>query len=424
LQVKTAQIVAIGTELLLGHVVNTNTSYIAEKLSDLGISLYRTSVVGDNEARIVEELNDAWGKNDLIITTGGLGPTGDDVTRHAVAKFLAVDLVKNLQEEEKIRDFFYKRKTKITDNNFVQALFPEGSELLVNAQGTASGFLIERAGKIIISLPGPPDEVRGIFKGVLDDRLRRLTIDGRRIISRTLKFWGLGESRVDDSLSDLFNAYKNPSLAYLFNRGEVFVRITALVHEDDTTIVREMDAIEGKILRRLGEYYFAKDAQTVDSIVASLLAKKKMRLALAESCTGGMLGQRITSHAGSSDYFDGSLVTYSNQMKVNLLGVSSEMINQYGAVSKECAEAMARGVISTTGCDVSVAITGIAGPEGGTADKPVGLVFIAIANKHEVQVHHLNFLGGRDKVRQLAVVAALHLLCAFLENDSTCEKKN
>jgi len=420
LQVKTAQIVAIGTELLLGHVVNTNTSFIAEKLSDLGISLYRTSVVGDNEARIVDELKDAWEKNDLIITTGGLGPTGDDVTRHAVAKFLDVNLVKDLQEEEKIKDFFVKRKTKITDNNFVQALFPEGSQLLVNSQGTASGFLCERDGKIIIALPGPPDEVRGIFKGVLDDRLRKLTIDGRRIVSRTLKFWGLGESRVDDTLNDLFITYKNPSLAYLFNRGEVFVRITALVHENDTNIADEMDEIESKILQRLGDYYFAKDGETVDSIVSSILIKKKMRLALAESCTGGMLGQRITSHAGSSEYFDGSLVTYSNQMKQNLLGISPEMINLYGAVSAECAEAMAKGVICTTGCDVSVAITGIAGPEGGTVEKPVGLVFIAIASQLRVQVHRLHFLGGRDKVRQLSVVAALHLLCDFLEDDSTC----
>lgn len=401
------EIINTGTEMLLGQIVNTNAAYLCGKIAMLGIDVYHQVSVGDNMDRIVSAIRDAMERSDIIFLTGGLGPTEDDLTREAIAAALDLPLVLDEKAMVKINKFFEERQRKMTDNNRKQAMFPEGSVILVNAFGTADGLLIEKNGKAIVSMPGPPSELKYIFEEKVVPCLMEKYSLGGMISSKVYKLWGIGESQVDFMMQDLFHSYTNPTIAYLFNEGQVIVRVTA--KGENEKIARQMLLDFDPVIReRLEEYIFAEDEEEITDVLKREMTAHGLTISLAESCTGGLVSHLITNVPGSSDYLDRSIVSYSNKAKKDLLGVSQEILDEYGAVSKECAEAMLDGILKNSGSDIGLAITGIAGPATGKSEKPVGIVYIAVGNKDEKIVREYRFFGGRERIKNFSARTALH----------------
>lgn len=408
-----AEILAVGTELLMGQIANTNAQYISRRLAELGINVYFHSVVGDNPARLEETLKKALVRSDIVITTGGLGPTKDDLTKETIAKMMNRKLVFHAETMELIREYFMRKHKQVVQSNEKQAYLPENSIIIPNPNGTAPGCIIEEDGKLVIMLPGPPKEMQPMFDQTIFAFLREKT--GLVLISRMLKVFGIGESELETRLMDLIDNQDNPTIAPYVSQGEVTVRVTARCatkEEAERLLAPVVEEIEG----RLGEMVYNHDGQSLEQVVFDLMRQHGHVLVTAESCTGGLLAEKITSLPGASTVFQRGYVTYSNQAKMEDLGVSESTLNAYGAVSRETALEMVQGVIRKTGATVGVAITGIAGPDGGTAEKPVGLVYIAAAVGDKVHCRGYELSGSRERIRNDACMRALDMIRRLILN--------
>ncbi|MCI8889146.1 MAG: competence/damage-inducible protein A [Hungatella sp.] len=414
----TVEVISVGTELLLGNIVNTNARFLAEKCALLGLTMYNQVVVGDNEERLKDAVYTAVGRSDIVILTGGLGPTEDDLTKETCAKVMETALVEDPHTKERIQEYF-KNSTfkKITDNNWKQAMVPQGAMVLDNDNGTAPGLIIEKYGKHLILLPGPPGEMIPLFNGQVEPYLAKMRPE--LIVSKMVKICGIGESQVEDRLLDLIDSQTNPTIATYAKTGEVHVRVTASA-PDRETADKLIRPVVKEIKKRLGIcVYSTKDEETLEMAVVRLLKKYELTVATAESCTGGLVAGRIVNVPGASDVFREGFVTYSNKAKRKHLDVSKNTLKKYGAVSKETAKEMAIGGAFATDSDLCVAITGLAGPDGGTEEKPVGLVYMACCLGGKVTVEKYQFKGNRQKIREQSVVRALDLVRrTILENYS------
>lgn len=403
----TAEILAVGTELLMGQIANTNAQYISGKLAELGINVYFHTVVGDNAARLEETLKRALNRSDIVITTGGLGPTKDDLTKETISKTMNRNLVLHEDILEDIKDFFAKKHRAMAEINIKQAYLPENSIVIPNPNGTAPGCIIEDGEKAVIMLPGPPKEMQPMVEETVFNYLKQKT--GVILVSKMLKIFGIGESDIETRLMDLIDSQSNPTIAPYASQGEVTVRVTArCINNDEASEM--LSPVVDEIKRRLGAAVYSEDGQTLEKVVFGLLKENGLVLATAESCTGGTLAGRITDIPGSSEVFERAYVTYSNRAKVEDLGVSPDTLDKYGAVSRETALEMVNGLKQKTGASVGVAITGIAGPGGGTEEKPVGLVFVAAYVKDKVICKKLELAGNRERIRNDACLHALDMI--------------
>ncbi len=410
-----AEIIAVGTELLLGDIVNTNAQYLSKELAKLGIGVFYQTVVGDNPERILTAFKNAFERADMIITTGGLGPTEDDLTKEMAAKYFNKEMILDEESLELITNFFKKQQFKMTDNNKKQAYIPEGSKILKNEKGTAPGCLIEEDNKIIIMLPGPPNETIPMFENHVKPYLQSKT-DGV-FYSKTLRVCGVGESMAEDMIKDIIEKQTNPSIAPYAKTFEVHLRITASAKNIDEA-KKLVEPVAKEIYGRLGDNVYGEDETSLESCVVELLIKNNISIACAESCTGGMLTAKLVDYPGASKVLKESAITYSNEAKISRLGVKEETLKKYGAVSKEIAIEMAKGIAETSNSDIGVSITGIAGPDGGTKEKPVGLVYIGLYYKGNVYVEELNIVGDRQRVRSRSVVVALDFIRRKIKSES------
>jgi nicotinamide-nucleotide amidase len=412
--INSAEIITIGTEMLLGDLVDTNTAWLSARLAALGVGVYRHTTVGDNRARIIAALREAASRADLVITTGGLGPTSDDLTNECLNVVTNREMVEYPEAREHVDEMFRKFGRKPTLNNYKQALFPEGTELIPNPLGTAMGALLEADGTLFATLPGVPSEMKRMFEETLEPQIRARS-DGS-IVSRTLWFAGIGESALAEQVQDFLDA-TDPTVAPLAGQGKVRLRITTRAATQEEA-EEKIAPVEKEILLRLGDYYFGEDDETLESAVGRLLKERGDSLALAESCTGGLLAKRLTDIAGSSAYFKGGLVTYSNESKERWLGVPHEMLLEHGAVSEPVARKMAEGVRKISGADYGLSVTGIAGPDGGTEEKPVGLVFVGLSGAKGTFAEKLDLSAwahSREAIRERSANRAFDLLRLRLE---------
>lgn len=401
------EIVAVGTELLLGNIVNTNAQYLSQKLADLGIDVYYQLAVGDNLQRLSDTIKASLERSDLVITSGGLGPTVDDLTKEGVSDALGLKLLPDEACIRKIEGMFKAIGRPMTENNIKQGYIPEGARILENDNGTAPGVLIEKNGKIVIMLPGPPKELYPMFEDKVVPYLK--TKVHSTIRSRMLRVIGVGESAAEDMLKEIFKTQTNPTIAPYAKDGEVHLRITAktdTIEKADQLI----DQMEKRVQSKLGENIYGYDEETLESVVLKLLQQKKMTLSLAESCTGGLIASRLTDVPGASASLMCGVVSYSNESKIKLLGVKEETIRNYGAVSSQTAEEMAVGAKRISGTDIGVSITGIAGPDGGSTEKPVGLCYIGIAIGNAVKAQKFMFNGNRKKIKWNASSRTLDII--------------
>lgn len=411
------ELISVGTELLLGNIVNTNAAYLSEKCAELGMSLYYEVTVGDNEERLLDTVTTAINRSDVIILTGGLGPTQDDLTKETVAKALNLPIVEDRHTSERIENHFKRSNYKVvTENNWKQAKIIEGCKVVDNQNGTAPGLIVEtQEGKRVILLPGPPNEMIPMFENDIYEYLNQ--INPNVIYSKMVKICGIGESMVETEITDLIEAQSNPTIAPYAKSGEVHLRVTA-----SAPTVEEAKKLVKPIVKELKDrfkenVYTTDEAEALEDTVVKLLKKYDLSLATAESCTGGLFTGRIVNVAGASDVLKEGFITYSNKAKKKNLDVSKNTLKKHGAVSEQCAKEMAKGAAINTGSDVAVAITGIAGPDGGTDEKPVGLVYIACFANEKVTVKEFNFKGNRQKIREGAVIYALDLLRRCILNN-------
>lgn len=410
-----AEILSIGTELLLGQIVDTNAAYLANVLANLGINLYFKTTVGDNPQRIIQAMEQACQRADLIITTGGLGPTSDDLTVETIAHYFQEELVIDQPSLEKIKHFFDLRQIPMADNNKKQALRPKGAAIIPNPVGTAPGVLLEKDNKIVISLPGVPKEMyKMVEETVIPFLKQRLGKDRMIIKSRTLRLAGIGESNAEKEVLDLITNQSNPTVAPYAKEFEVHLRLTAKA-ENESKADLLLNQIEKEVRERLGAYIYGTDNDTLEDLVAKLLREKNQTLAVAESCTGGLISHRLTNIPGISEFLERGIVSYSNTAKIGVLGVDPEIIAQYGAVSKETALAMAKGVKEISKTSLGLAVTGIAGPTGGSEEKPVGLVFISLFTGQGGQYQRYIFPGDRTNIKNRTAHTALFMLKNYLE---------
>jgi len=403
----TVEIICVGTELLLGNIVNTNAAYLAEKCAGLGLSCFFQTVVGDNEDRLTQVLTCAMDRSDIVILSGGLGPTEDDLTKEVAAKVCGKELFLDENTHERIVEYFVARDITPTVNNWKQALIPEGAIVLDNENGTAPGVIIEAEKAKVILLPGPPNELIPLFEDKVAPYLEKLTPGVIR--SQTIKICGIGESQAETMMLDLINSQTNPTIATYAKTGEVHIRVTAAA-EDEKAAGKLLKPVVKELKARFGQnVYTTEEGVTLEKAVADLLLGSDLTITFAESCTGGMLSARLVGVSGVSDCYKAGFVTYSNKAKRKFLGVKKHTLDKHGAVSEQTAEEMAKGAALAAKADVAVAITGIAGPDGGTKVKPVGLVYIACYVKGKVTVEKYQFKGNRSKVRESAVSSALGL---------------
>lgn len=404
----TAEIISVGTELLLGNIVNTNAAYLAEQCAALGLSMYYQSVVGDNKERLSETLKLAMSRSDVIFLGGGLGPTEDDLTKETVAEVLGRNLVEDVHSKEQIAEFFRRIDREPTENNWKQALVIEDAVVLDNANGTAPGIIVEDNGRTLILLPGPPGEMIPMFETHVFSYLRNKQPEV--IVSRMLKLCGAGESSVEMEVKDLIHEYTNPTIATYAKTGEVHIRVTAKA-ETEGEAEKRMEPVIQELKSRFGRNIYTTDEKKeLEDVIVELLKERDLSVTTVESCTGGLLAGRLVNVPGVSDVFKQGFVTYSNKAKRKLVGVKKATLLAHGAVSEKTAKEMAKGAILMTGADVAVSVTGIAGPDGGNEEKPVGLVYIACNVKGNMTVREFHFSGNRKKVREATVAAALVLL--------------
>ena len=405
-----AEIISVGTELLLGQIVDTNAVHLSQLLSEFGVDVHYRVTVGDNASRLADALRLALGRADMVFTIGGLGPTQDDLTRETVAEVVGDEMALDEESARHMRAFFAARGVEMPEANLKQAMAPRRGKVLSNPMGTAPGAAFETCdGKAVIVLPGPPRE----FVPMVNERIvpyfrERGIGDSEVIRSRLLRIAGLGESSVEDKVKHLLTG-ANPTVAPLASAGEVRLRITAKAANgaEADAMIDEMDR---KLVSVLGDHVFGRDEQTLEQVVVERLIERGLTLSIAESCTGGLIANRITDVPGCSATFLGGVIGYSNEAKAKLLGVPEQLIIDHGAVSEQVARAMAQGVRKTMGSDIGISATGIAGPTGGTPAKPVGLVYIGLATDKECVAQANRFLGSRIDIKLRSSQVALDML--------------
>ncbi|PYS24445.1 MAG: competence/damage-inducible protein A [Acidobacteria bacterium] len=404
----TAEIIAIGSELLSPDRTDTNSLWLTDQLNRIGIDVKLKTIVGDDDARLEEVIKDAVKRSRVVITTGGLGPTEDDITRKVVARALGKRLSLDEKVLDEIRERFQSFGMKMPERNSRQAMVIAGAEVLSNPNGSAPGLYLEHEGCVIALFPGPPREMKPMFENHVLPRIEKLAGD-TRFATRVLRVAGMGESAVDEKIAPIYTKYENPQTTILFNSSEIEIHLRAHGRtEADAESL--LDDLSLKIEKELGNAAFSFRGETMEEVVGRRLAMTEFTLAVAESCTGGLIAQRLTNVPGASKYFIEGLVTYSNESKVRLLGVDKKLIKEFGAVSQQVARDMARGVRHRAKTDFGLAVTGIAGPGGGSEEKPVGLVYIALADDAHTEHKKLMIPGDRELVRWRASQAALDML--------------
>jgi len=403
-----AEILTIGDELLIGQVINTNQAYIAEQLNLVNIRVGRMTSVGDEMEEILPAFQSAWEKHDVVIVTGGLGPTHDDITKKAVCMFFESDLVSNDQVRRHIQDLWKRRNMRWTQSSEEQTMVPRKAELIENPVGTAAGFLFKEGQKRFIVLPGVPYEMKEMIDGSVIPLLSPLT-GGMTIRHRTLRTTGIPESVLAERLGDIEALLQGAKLAFLPAPTGVRLRITVLDANPDSAM-RRVHEVEERIRARAAQFIYGVEKEELEDVLGRMLTEHHLTIAVAESCTGGFILNKLTNVSGSSAYVERGLVTYSNRSKSELLGVPAKLIKDHGAVSREVAEAMAAGVRRLSGTDIGLSTTGIAGPTGGTEEKPVGVVWIGFASGQEVVAVEHQFGGSRSLIKERASQAALELV--------------
>ena len=408
------EIVSTGTELLLGQIVNTNAPYLARKLNELGFDAVYQTTVGDNRRRMASVFSIALDRADIVITSGGLGPTQGDITKEVSAELLGRDLNLHEPSVEHIQAFFKRRHLTMTNNNLRQAMMPTGAIVVTNHRGTAPGVIIEHDKKTIIHLPGPPAELEHMFENSILPYLTNRFGGQGIIVSKVLRTFGIGESILEERIRHFILAQKNPTIALLARSGEIHVRLTAKADSEDTAraLIAELEA---SLREHIEEYNFGMDEQSLEQVVGEELHRRGLTVALAESCTGGGATAKLTDVPGSSAYLIGSIVCYDNRIKTEFVGVTPTLLQEHGAVSQQTAAAMAQGIRDRFATDIGVGITGIAGPDGGSAEKPVGLVYLAIAGPQGVIVEEEHFSGQRSAIKTRTVNSSLDLLRRYLQ---------
>ena len=405
---QTAEIIAIGSELLTPERTDTNGLWITQRLNEIGVEVKLKTIVGDDEARLEETIRDALKRSDIVITTGGLGPTEDDVTRQVSARAIGRKLVYHTEIEEHLRKRFKNWGREMPEINKRQAFAIEGSEILPNPNGSACGMYVETDGKVLAVFPGPPREMEPMFTDHVLPKLRERS-GGVLVRRRVLRVSGMGESAIDEAIAPIYGTYKDVQTSILFSKSEVEVHLSA-VSTDESKALATLEELANKISEKLGIALFAMNGETMEQVIAKLLTTRGETVSTAESCTGGLIARRLTELAGSSKFFMEGAVTYSNESKVRTLNVKQQTLDKFGAVSSETAEEMARGMRERADTDYAISVTGVAGPDGGSEEKPVGTVWFGLADRSKVKTIKLLFPGDRYLIRWRSSQAALDLL--------------
>lgn len=408
-----AEIITVGTEILLGDILNTNCRYLSRELAAMGIEMYYQITVGDNEERLLKTLEESLNRSDIVICTGGLGPTEDDITKEVCAKYFGYELELHKPSLDAMIERFKHMNRVPTKNNEKQAYFPKEAYILKNDNGTAPGCIMEKEGKMIVVLPGPPKEMESMFENYVKPYLSKLTDDV--IESEVLRIIGVGESKVENDILDIIDSQTNPTIATYAKGYECTLRITAKAKsvEEAKELIKPMS---DEMKRRFGQSLYATGETSIEEVVAKMLVENNLKIAVAESCTGGMVSASLINYPGISSVFMEGCVTYSNEAKMKSLGVKKETLDVYGAVSDNCAKEMASGVAARYNTNVGIATTGIAGPDGGTDEKPVGLVYFGIYINGKVISKKYVFNGDRQGVRERATRTILNDLRLELLN--------
>ena len=408
-----AEIISIGSEILRGQITDTNANFIAQKLTKLGIDLEHISAVSDKPESLLSTLKLALQRSGLIITTGGLGPTEDDITYQTIARALNLKLIKYPEAEENLKRILKKINTTLSPSNLKQVYLPEGAKIIINQYGTAPAMILEKDNKIICSFPGVPHEMKNLIEENLIPYLKEKFPPSRIKKSKTLKITGLGESSVNELIRDYMNKQTNFSFGIYANPEDIQIQITTQSHTEKET-EKLLQSSVNQLTKILGNYVYGTDKQSLEEVVGNLLKTKKLKVAVAESCTGGMLGEMITRIPGSSEYFQGGVISYNARIKEDLLKVSSKVIRKYGEVSRQVAKLMAEGVRINCHSDIGISITGIAGPGGATEKKKVGLAYMALANGKKTITQKHQLFGSRQLIRLRASRRALNMLRMYL----------
>lgn len=408
-----AEIIVTGSELLSG-IQETNSTFLAERLTLSGIGLKSITIVGDREEEIHDTLKKALERSEIIVITGGLGPTEDDITRKTIAKVLGKRLVLEEDILKRIKDYFRERGYEMPKSHQRQALIPFGAKAIENRIGTAPGFFIEHKNSIIVSLPGPPREMKAMFLSI--EPLLKSRYRGKKLnILKIIRTCGISESLINENLKDIIKSEGSTDIGIVSAESGIDIRVMGHgVKEED--LLKSLDLIEGKIRERLGEYIYGMGEESLEMVVGNLLREKALKISIAESCTGGLISHRITNIPGSSNYFERGVVCYSNKSKVELLNVPANLIKEYGAVSKEVAVAMAEGIRRISRTDLGLSATGIAGPTGGRDGKPIGLVYIALATPGITDCKEYRFISDREGIKTQTSQMALDILRKYLIN--------
>jgi nicotinamide-nucleotide amidase len=403
-----AEIIAVGSELLTPEKTDTNSLWLTSRLNDIGVEVMLKTIVGDDESRLEETIRDALKRSDIVITTGGLGPTEDDVTRQVSARAAGRELVYYDALEGDLRERFKRWGREMPEINKRQAFVIDGAEILPNPNGSAVGMLLENEGKTFVVLPGPPNEMQPMFENFVFSKLKEKAGEVH-VKRRLLRVSGLGESAMDELIAPIYTSYKNVQTSTLFSKSEIEIHFAARA-DSDADAENTLDELTEKVAAALGSALFSKNGDTMEEVVGKMLMARGETLSVAESCTGGLIAMRLTDIAGSSAYFMEGVVSYSNDAKIRTLSVPAETIEQHGAVSSETAEAMARGMRERAGTDYAISVTGVAGPDGGSEEKPVGTVFIGYSDGEQTKSIKFVLPGNRNLIRWRSSQAALDYL--------------
>lgn len=407
------ELISVGTEILLGDILNTDAQFLSIELARLGISVIHQSTVGDNRERLLAQLKEAADRSDIIILSGGLGPTPDDLTKEVCCEFFGKKMFLHEPTVEKIKTYFSTKGMKMAQNNLKQAMLPKDCVIFPNDNGTAPGMAIEKDGVHILVLPGPPRELKPMFRNCAVPYLMQFS--DRIIVSHNIRTFGIGESLMAERVNDLFDA-ENPTVAPYAKDGEALLRVTAMARtkEEAENLCKP---VINEIKNRLDGFVYGVDYTCIEEAVIEKLKKKHMKVATAESCTGGLIAKRITDVPGASEVFDCGIISYANEIKHRVLGVSEDDLNKYGAVSEPVARQMAQGALKVSGADIAVSVTGIAGPDSDSTNKPVGLVYIGLADRDNVWVRELRTSRkDRSYNRYVSASNALNMIRLYIEN--------
>ena len=408
----TCELISVGTEILLGDILNTDAQFLSQELAKLGISVMHQSTVGDNHDRLMSQLGDAAKRSDIIILSGGLGPTPDDITKECACEFFNREMLFHKPSFEKMSLYFKGKGMAMAENNRKQAMLPEECVVFPNDNGTAPGLAMEQDGTHILLLPGPPRELKPMFMNCAVPYLKN-HFESKIIVSHNIRTFGIGESLMAEKVNDLFDM-ANPTVAPYAKDGEALLRVTAMA-DSESEAENLCSPVIDEIKCRLGDYVYGIDFNCIEEAVVKLLKENNLKVATAESCTGGFIAKRITNISGSSSVFDCGIVSYANEIKHKILGVSKDDLDTYGAVSEPVARQMAKGALEISGADIAVSVTGIAGPDSDGTDKPVGLSFIALADRSNVWVRQLNTgRHDRDYNRYVNASNALNMIRLYI----------